>query len=49
MYILSFSLSRMYRLLSVIEFNSTRKRMSVIVRDEDGKLLLLSKGADRWV
>nr|GEV50343.1 putative phospholipid-transporting ATPase 9 [Tanacetum cinerariifolium] len=37
---------RTYELLNVLEFNSTRKRMSVIVRDEDGKLLLLCKGAD---
>ncbi|CAK9157325.1 unnamed protein product [Ilex paraguariensis] len=37
---------RVYKLLNVLEFNSTRKRMSVIVRDEEGKLLLLSKGAD---
>ncbi|XP_076891933.1 putative phospholipid-transporting ATPase 9 [Bidens hawaiensis] len=37
---------RTYELLNVLEFNSARKRMSVIVRDEDGKLLLLSKGAD---
>ncbi|CAA2967154.1 phospholipid-transporting ATPase 9 [Olea europaea subsp. europaea] len=37
---------RTYKLLNVLEFNSTRKRMSVIVRDEDGKLLLLCKGAD---
>ncbi|XP_044493708.1 putative phospholipid-transporting ATPase 9 [Mangifera indica] len=37
---------RLYELLNVLEFNSTRKRMSVIVRDEEGKLLLLSKGAD---
>ncbi|CAN8305350.1 unnamed protein product [Cochlearia groenlandica] len=37
---------REYRLLNVLEFNSARKRMSVIVRDDDGKLLLLSKGAD---
>ncbi|CAN1312762.1 Putative phospholipid-transporting ATPase 9 [Linum perenne] len=37
---------RVYTLLNVLEFNSTRKRMSVIVRDEDGKLLLLCKGAD---
>ncbi|XP_044489526.1 putative phospholipid-transporting ATPase 9 [Mangifera indica] len=37
---------RLYKLLNVLEFNSTRKRMSVIVRDEEGKLLLLSKGAD---
>ncbi|CAI9096335.1 OLC1v1032445C2 [Oldenlandia corymbosa var. corymbosa] len=37
---------RSYTLLNVLEFNSTRKRMSVIVKDEEGKLLLLSKGAD---
>lgn len=37
---------RLYQLLNVLEFNSARKRMSVIVRDEDGMLLLLSKGAD---
>nr|GMD77180.1 putative phospholipid-transporting ATPase 9 [Ipomoea batatas] len=37
---------RLYKLLDVLEFNSTRKRMSVIVRDEDGKILLLCKGAD---
>ncbi|KZV25180.1 phospholipid-transporting ATPase 9-like [Dorcoceras hygrometricum] len=37
---------RSYQLLNILEFNSTRKRMSVIVRDEEGKLLLLTKGAD---
>ncbi|KAL7590086.1 hypothetical protein Lser_V15G37034 [Lactuca serriola] len=37
---------RTYELLNVLEFNSARKRMSVIVRDEFGKLLLLCKGAD---
>ncbi|KAM7484497.1 hypothetical protein LguiA_000506 [Lonicera macranthoides] len=37
---------RSYILLNVLEFNSSRKRMSVIVRDEEGKLLLLCKGAD---
>lgn len=37
---------RLYKLLDVLEFNSSRKRMSVIVRDEEGKLLLLCKGAD---
>ncbi|KAA8532783.1 hypothetical protein F0562_032816 [Nyssa sinensis] len=37
---------RLYKLLNVIEFNSSRKRMSVIVRNEEGKLLLLCKGAD---
>ncbi|KAF7124136.1 hypothetical protein RHSIM_Rhsim12G0080300 [Rhododendron simsii] len=35
-----------YNLLNVLEFNSSRKRMSVIVRDEEGKLILLCKGAD---
>ncbi|MBA0805744.1 hypothetical protein Gohar_005235 [Gossypium harknessii] len=38
--------NRLYKLLNVLEFDSTRKRMSVIVRDEEGKLLLLCKGAD---
>nr|GMD28515.1 putative phospholipid-transporting ATPase 9 [Ipomoea batatas] len=33
-------------ILNVLEFNSARKRMSVIVQDEDGKILLLCKGAD---
>ncbi|MED6195380.1 Phospholipid-transporting ATPase 10 [Stylosanthes scabra] len=37
---------RTYKLLNILEFTSARKRMSVIVRDEEGKLLLLSKGAD---
>nr|XP_043629882.1 putative phospholipid-transporting ATPase 9 [Erigeron canadensis] len=37
---------RTYELLNVLEFNSARKRMSVIVRDDQGKLLLLCKGAD---
>ncbi|XP_073136105.1 putative phospholipid-transporting ATPase 9 [Henckelia pumila] len=37
---------RLYKLLNVLEFTSSRKRMSVIVRDEEGKILLLSKGAD---
>ncbi|MQL90819.1 hypothetical protein Taro_023433 [Colocasia esculenta] len=37
---------RTYELLSVLEFSSARKRMSVIVRDEEGKILLLCKGAD---
>ncbi|XP_047960160.1 putative phospholipid-transporting ATPase 9 [Salvia hispanica] len=37
---------RSYNLLSILEFNSARKRMSVIVRDEEGKLMLLCKGAD---
>lgn len=35
-----------YKLLHVIEFNSDRKRMSVIVRRPDGKVMLVCKGAD---
>ncbi|KAH9288380.1 hypothetical protein KI387_032497, partial [Taxus chinensis] len=37
---------RGYKLLDLLEFNSTRKRMSVIVRDEEGQIFLLCKGAD---
>jgi hypothetical protein len=29
-----------YELLNILEFNSTRKRMSVVIRDPEGKLLL---------
>lgn len=39
---------RSYELLHVLEFSSARKRMSVIVKTEDNKLMLLSKGADRF-
>lgn len=35
-----------YKLLNIIEFNSTRKRMTVIVRDEEGKIRVMCKGAD---
>ena len=35
-----------YELLEVLEFNSTRKRMSVILKNKKGKILLYSKGAD---
>lgn len=35
-----------YKLLHLIEFNSDRKRMSVIVRTEDGRVLIVCKGAD---
>ncbi|XP_024030758.1 phospholipid-transporting ATPase 10 [Morus notabilis] len=37
---------RVYKLLNILEFSSSRKRMSVIVRNGEGKLLLISKGAD---
>ncbi|KIJ56259.1 hypothetical protein M422DRAFT_219400 [Sphaerobolus stellatus SS14] len=35
-----------YTPLNVLEFNSTRKRMSVIVRNPEGKIILYCKGAD---
>ncbi|XP_006338563.1 probable phospholipid-transporting ATPase 8 isoform X1 [Solanum tuberosum] len=37
---------RSYQLLHVLEFSSSRKRMSVIVKNAENQLLLLSKGAD---
>uniref|UniRef100_A0A7N0UN04 Phospholipid-transporting ATPase n=1 Tax=Kalanchoe fedtschenkoi TaxID=63787 RepID=A0A7N0UN04_KALFE len=39
-------IEREYKLLNVIEFNSTRKRMSVVVQDPEGRIVLLCKGAD---
>jgi magnesium-transporting ATPase (P-type) len=38
-----------YELLHVCEFTSTRKRMSVIVKDERGRIILMCKGADSIV
>jgi phospholipid-translocating ATPase len=40
---------RKYELLNMLEFSSSRKRMSVIVKEPEGRILLLSKGADRSV
>ena len=37
---------RKYHLLNVLEFDSARKRMSVILREPSGKIMLLCKGAD---
>ena len=37
---------RRYKLLNVIEFDSTRKRMSVIVKTPDNRILVICKGAD---
>ncbi|KAF9622082.1 hypothetical protein IFM89_029366 [Coptis chinensis] len=38
--------NRSYELLHVLEFSSLHKRMSVIVRNEEGQLVLHCKGAD---
>ncbi|CAD8145283.1 unnamed protein product [Paramecium pentaurelia] len=35
-----------YQLLHVLEFNSTRKRVSVIVQDQSNQIILYTKGAD---
>jgi len=35
-----------YEVLNICEFNSTRKRMSAVVRTPDGKIKLYVKGAD---
>ena len=35
-----------YTILNTLEFNSTRKRMSAIIRMPDGKIMLFCKGAD---
>ncbi|KZF20825.1 P-type ATPase [Xylona heveae TC161] len=37
---------RSYTILNTLEFNSSRKRMSAIVRMPDGKIVLFCKGAD---
>ena len=37
---------KVYKLLNVIEFDSARKRMSVVVQTPDERILVLCKGAD---
>ncbi|XP_032597042.1 probable phospholipid-transporting ATPase IA isoform X3 [Drosophila grimshawi] len=37
---------RRFQILNVLEFTSTRKRMSVIVRTPEGRIKLFTKGAD---
>ncbi|KAK6914736.1 P-type ATPase, N-terminal [Dillenia turbinata] len=39
-------IEREFRLLNLLDFTSKRKRMSVVVRDGDGQILVLCKGAD---
>jgi phospholipid-translocating ATPase len=40
---------RTYTILNILEFNSTRKRMSAIIRMQDGKIKLFCKGADSMI
>ncbi|PGH11386.1 hypothetical protein AJ79_04887 [Helicocarpus griseus UAMH5409] len=37
---------RLYTVLNTLEFNSSRKRMSAIIRMPDGRIVLFCKGAD---
>ena len=37
---------RRYKLLNLIEFDSTRKRMTVVVRTPENAILVICKGAD---
>ncbi|KAA8540273.1 hypothetical protein F0562_024164 [Nyssa sinensis] len=39
-------IEREFKILNLLDFTSKRKRMSVIVQNEDGEILLLCKGAD---
>ncbi|XP_068090074.1 phospholipid-transporting ATPase IK-like isoform X2 [Hyperolius riggenbachi] len=39
-------LEKTYRILALMDFTSDRKRMSILVRDENGKIKLYTKGAD---
>ncbi|KAK1403838.1 Phospholipid-transporting ATPase [Heracleum sosnowskyi] len=40
------TIEREFKLLNLLDFTSKRKRMSVIVRDEEGRIFLFCKGAD---
>lgn len=40
---------RKYQVLNTLEFNSTRKRMSAIIRMPDGRIMLFCKGADSMI
>ena len=42
-------LSETYQILDLIEFSSTRKRMSIIVRFPDNRICVICKGADSMV
>lgn len=42
-------IDRSYKVLNTLEFNSTRKRMSAIIRMPDDKIVLFCKGADSMI
>jgi phospholipid-translocating ATPase len=41
-----FGVETVYEVLAILEFTSARRRMSVIVRNPEGKIILFCKGAD---
>ncbi|EPX74659.1 P-type ATPase [Schizosaccharomyces octosporus yFS286] len=45
----SYPITKTYKVLNTIEFNSKRKRMSVIVRMPNGRICLFTKGADSTI
>lgn len=38
-----------FKLLHILQFNSTRKRMSIIVKTPDNQIVLYCKGADSLI
>ncbi|XP_063003395.1 phospholipid-transporting ATPase IK [Elgaria multicarinata webbii] len=40
---------RTYKVLALLDFNSVRKRMSILVRDHEGRIKLYTKGADTMI
>lgn len=40
---------KLYRVLQIIPFNSTRKRMSIVLKRPDGRIVLYCKGADNVI
>ncbi|ODV86406.1 hypothetical protein CANARDRAFT_196601 [[Candida] arabinofermentans NRRL YB-2248] len=38
-----------YEILEIIPFNSTRKRMSIVLRGPDGRIIMYTKGADNVI
>lgn len=49
LFFVQFNEEEIYEVLQVLEFTSTRKRMSVIVRTPSGKIRLMCKGADNVI
>ncbi|XP_010617620.1 phospholipid-transporting ATPase FetA isoform X4 [Fukomys damarensis] len=44
--VIEMGVTRVYQLLAILDFNNVRKRMSVIVRTPEDRLMLFCKGAD---